>query len=190
MSTSDPRPRLSLRVLIGVALSIAVAISGALPALAADPQQSTFLPDPNDTPGKLDVREVRHGPLLNLPRGWTVETFARWTAKQIWDTGFVLVFLDTIGTPADDYYALVRSTGRGLAGSLWRDDHRDRQIGKLKVSRANRREVTVVVPFRKLKIGDSRTTYRWRVLTIFKSDACSRNCFDRAPNSGSVEEVL
>ncbi|MFB3738763.1 MAG: hypothetical protein ACE14W_07335, partial [Candidatus Velamenicoccus archaeovorus] len=81
--------------------------------------------DPNDVRGRLDVRTVTFDPEAGPPT-WTVLTFSPWTVRELWDRGFVLVRLDTMGGPRPDHYVLVRSTGTELEGSLWRDPRRGR----------------------------------------------------------------
>jgi hypothetical protein len=164
-----------------------VIVAAALPPALAHHSDRT---DPNDTPGLLDVRVVEHGH-TNLPRSWNVITYRRWTERKIWDMGYVLVYLDTVGDKQMDFYALIRSTGRGMVGQLYkiRTPRRlDRLLSPLDTRRGNRRSVSVEVPFHKLNVGGQRTSYRWSVLTIFNSNACRRNCFDRVPNNGAIEE--
>jgi hypothetical protein len=147
--------------------------------------------DANDTRGVLDVAAVFHRHDA-VPPSWEIVTFARWTPGSIWDAGYLLVWIDTLGDEDPDYYALVRSTGRGVAGSLWRDRRRkDTFAGRLRTNRANQRSVRVAVPFRKMEIGDHRTIYRWSVQTILTGGPCSRPCFDLVPDGGAqIEESL
>jgi hypothetical protein len=147
--------------------------------------------DANDTRGVLDVAAVFHRHDA-VPPSWEIVTFARWTPGSIWDAGYLLVWIDTLGDEDPDYYALVRSTGRGVAGSLWRDRRRkDAFAGRLRTNRANQRSVRVAVPFRKMEIGDHRTIYRWSVQTILTGGPCSRPCFDLVPDGGAqIEESL
>lgn len=174
--------------LVAVALAVAAGLLAAGPPAAAN---HTDQADSNDTSGVLDVSAVfhRHD---TVPPSWEVVTFARWTPKSIWDAGYILVWIDTFGDEAPDYYALVRSTGHGLAGSLWRDRRRkDAFAARLRTTRANQRSVRVAVPFRKMEIGAHRTIYRWSVQTILTGGPCSRPCFDVVPDGGAqVEESL
>jgi hypothetical protein len=148
--------------------------------------------DANDTVGLLDVRTVLHGHLM-LPRSWTIVTYPPWTTRKMWDAGYLLVYLDTVNDTDMDYYALVRSTGRHMSGTLWKirtPQHRDRFIGPLRARHPTRRSVGLAIPFGKLSVGPSRTTYRWFVLTIFHSNLCPKNCFDRVPDVGAVVDSL
>jgi hypothetical protein len=171
-----------------VALAVAVALLAAGPPVAAN---HTDQADGNETSGVLDVAAVFHRHDA-VPPSWEIVTFARWTPKSIWDAGYLLVWIDTLGDEQPDYYALVRSTGRGLAGSLWRDRRRkDAVVARLRTTRANQRSVRVVVPFRKMEIGGHRTVYRWSVQTILTGGPCSRPCFDLVPDGRAlVEESL
>ena len=177
--------RLGLAAVAG-ALVLALIASGS-PAAANHTDQT----DANDTGGVLDVAAVFHRHDA-VPPSWEIVTFARWTPGSIWDAGYVLVWIDTLGDENPDYYALVRSTGRGVAGSLWRDRRRkDAFAGRLRTNRANQRSVRVAVPFRKMEIGDHRTIYRWSVQTILTGGPCSRPCFDLVPDGGAqIEESL
>jgi hypothetical protein len=146
----------------------------------------TDLVDPNDTRGKLDVREVRFshpGPPL-----WRVLTFPEWRTVDIWDRGYIMIMLDTeAGTPAE-YYLLVRSTGASLAGSLWRARNfgSDTFLGSVPVKRLSPRSISAQVGLFRLTFGEHRMFYRWWVETLFTGDRCRRTCHDRAPNQAGV----
>jgi hypothetical protein len=146
--------------------------------------------DPNDTRGVLDIRRIDvEG--TKRPR-WKVITFATWGTKEIFDSGFALVRLDTYGSPRFDYYALVRSNGGRLLGSLWRDrrDKRDYKVGSVAVWRPSRSALSVRVPLRKMKVGGRRLAYGWAVETLFTSSNCPRVCIDFAPDEGRISEPL
>ncbi len=177
--------RLGVAAVVG-ALVLALLAAGS-PAAANHTDQT----DANDTRGVLDVAAVFHRHDA-VPPSWEIVTFARWTPGSIWDAGYLLVWIDTLGDEDPDYYALVRSTGRGVAGSLWRDRRRkDAFVARLRTNRANQRSVRVAVPFRKMEVGDHRTIYRWSVQTILTGGPCSRPCFDLVPDGGAlIEESL
>lgn len=182
---SARRRRLGAAV-AGSVLGLVIVAVALLPAIAHHSDQT----DPNDTPGRLDVRVVEHGH-ANLPRSWNVITFGRWTARKIWDAGYVLVYLDTVSNSKMDYYALIRSTGRGMVAQLYKirtPQRLDLLLSPLDARRKNQRSVSVEVPFHRLNVGGQRTGYRWSVQTIFRSSACRRNCFDRVPNQGAIAE--
>jgi hypothetical protein len=177
--------RLGVAAVVG-GLVLALLAAGS-PAAANHTDQT----DANDTRGVLDVSAVFHRHDA-VPPSWEIVTFARWTPGSIWDAGYLLVWIDTLGDEDPDYYALVRSTGRGVAGSLWRDRRsKDAFVARLRTNRANQRSVRVAVPFRKMEIGDHRTIYRWSVQTILTGGPCSRPCFDLVPDGGAlIEESL
>lgn len=178
--------RRSVVALVVVALA---ALAVALPLLASARREG--LRDTNDVRGPLDVKKVGFISHRSHPK-WRVTTFSRWTAASIWDTGYGLVFLDTFGNGRFDYYALVRSDGYALDGTLWRDRKKksDRRVAKLHVARADHRSFTVTIPLRKLAIPKARLTYRWYVETIASGGPCPRTCIDRAPDKGAVTEPI
>jgi hypothetical protein len=147
--------------------------------------------DPNDVRGPLDVERVRSWGRPRRP-GWRVVTFARWTPKRLWDKGFVLVLLDTVGDDRFEYYAFVRSNGSRMRARLFKDRlrRRDRDLGSLATWRPSRRSVSVRVPLRRLRVGNNRAFYRWQVQTLFTGSRCRRVCFDLAPDRGPVVEPL
>ncbi len=180
------RPAISSSRLPLAALTLAGLLL--VPLLAA----ADHLPvrDPNDVPGPLDIRtvSVRVGDDLVF----LVRTHAGWRAKDIWDRGFVLVYLDTFGDARADYYALVRSTGRRLEGQLFRDRTRrpDFSVGRIAAFKPSRRSVSIRVPMRKLRIGGTRLAFSWYAESLFTSGRCRRVCLDRAPDQGTVVEPL
>lgn len=146
--------------------------------------------DGNDVQGMLDIRQVQtFGP--NKNPGWKIITFSRMTAKEMRDTGFFMVYLDTFGDSRFDYYALVSSNGSKMQGTLWRDpaNKRDRRVSQLSVYRSDKRSVSLRVPLSKMNTGGKkRIVYRWFVKTLFTGDNCRRVCIDRAPNNDALIE--
>jgi hypothetical protein len=165
---------------------VAAIVTVGLVSLAASAHDTDFN-DPNDTPGRLDVSRVRLAHQPGPPR-WSVIMFRGWTIREIWDRGYVMVLLDTRFSPATDFYLLVRSTGNALQGTLWeaRSVGPDTFLGTVPVGKPSPRSVSVQVGLWKLTFGPSRRLYRWRVQTLFTSEACPRTCQDRAPNAGPV----
>jgi hypothetical protein len=163
-----------------------VAVALVLPALAAHTNQA----DPNDTAGPLDVRTVRftHG---GAPT-WRVATFARWSAAELWDRGYVMVELDTRGDDAVDRVVVVRSDGRDLTAILYRvrSDGSQVAVRTLAADKDGSRGARVSVALRELAVGSARTSYRWAVLTVFSGPGCSRTCLDHVPDEGMVEQLL
>src|SRR5665811_483248 len=68
----------------------------------------------------------------------------------------------------------------------------DYLIGKLKAWRKDHKSASFQLPFRKLTVGNDRTTYSWRTQTLFNGNAhCHNVCFDLAPqNEAWVIEPL
>ena len=146
--------------------------------------------DPRDSDGRLDVRRVD---VLGSDRPrWKIATYDRWSARGIWDKGFLLVRLDTFGDDRFDYYALVRSTGGRMRGDLYRDRQRkkDVRVSRVYVWRKNRTSVSVRIPMKRLSTGADRVHYGWVVQTLFTGPGCRRTCFDLAPENGAVIEPL
>lgn len=141
-------------------------------------------PDENDTHGFLDVKLVDSFLKTDAPV-WRVVTMSRWSVFGMWDRGFVLLYLDTFGGDLSDYYALIRSVGKRLRATLYRNGHR---LASLPVWRRNSRSVSIRIPFDKLLIGADRSFYRWRVVTM--TDRCRNTCFDRIPDDGAMVEPL
>ena len=168
---------------VGTALLLVAAIAAS--AWAA----LTKVSDVNDTRGLMDVRTVRFDP--GGPPEWTVITFNAWTVRSIWDRGYVLVYLDTMGDDSPDYYALIRSNGHRMLGDLYRDrDTIDHRITSLHVWRNGGHQVSVRIPLRLLDIGVHRTVYRWSVLTLFTSSKCRQTCFDPVPDTDMVDQSI
>lgn len=146
--------------------------------------------DGNDTKGKLDVRKVKTFGKLKEP-GWRILTFGRLKPGKLRDRGFFLVNLDTFGDERFDYYALISSNGSKFQGELWRDppQKRDRRVANLRVWRKSGDSVSVRIPLKHMNTGGpARLTYRWYVKTLFTGNVCKRVCFDRVPNSRSIDE--
>ena len=166
-------------------LLVALVASIVLPLVAS--AHHADVRDRNDTDGRFDIRLVK----LNgkHPRTWRIQTWQVWSATRAWDAGFMLVYVDTFGTDRPDYYALVRSYGRGMVAHLYRDHERkrDRRISQTRVTRPNRKAVKVAIPFGQLRRRSSRI-FRWYAQTLWTGSTCRRVCFDRAPDRGDVTE--
>lgn len=172
-----------------VAVVVAVAAAGTFGFAAF----ANHLPvaDTNDTSGPLDVRTVEvFG--SKQPR-WKVITWPRWTTAGLFDAGYAMVFIDTIGTERADYYILVGSAGTHLYADIFRDRQGKKDYKVFSVSRigrADKKSFYVRIPLSKLKVGARRVVFRWRVQTLFTGDRCRRVCFDLAPDEGMVSEPL
>lgn len=147
--------------------------------------------DPQDTSGLLDVRRVNLSGALERPTFKTI-TFKRWTAKRLWDRGYVIVHLDASGDNRFEHYILVRSTGGRMAASLYRDRKNDVDVfvGDVDVWRPNKRSVAVRVKLARLNMPEQRTYYRWFVKTLMLGNNCPTVCMDRVPNRGAERQSL
>ncbi len=175
------------RIALAVAGMAAVAVAAlALPAGATHTNQT----DPNDTPGRLDVRGVvlAHD---ETPR-WRISTFASWTTRQLWDAGGLVVELDTTGEAGIDHLIVVRSDGRKLVATLFRvrADGSERRVANLHAAKDGRAGVAVSVALHRLTIGSERTSYFWSVLSMFTGAACPQTCLDHVPDEGMIEQPL
>jgi hypothetical protein len=125
------------------------------------------------------------------PRFKTV-TFAPWTVDRIRDRGFVLVYIDAFGTDRFDFYAMAQSNGNQMVGRLYRDRRKkkDVPIAYLDVWRHSKQSVSVRIPLSKVRMPESRTYYRWYVLTLFTGPSCQKVCFDKAPNGKPITQPV
>ena len=173
--------------LLAVAAALAVAGASLFSALAAH----VAVDDLDDTRGPLDVRRVelvgeKH------PR-WKVITWRRWTTRDVFDTGYSMILLDTVSTGRADYFILVGSSGNRLYAELFRDrvGKPDRKIADIRrVGRIDRKSFYVRLPLWRVKLGPNRAFYRWRVQTLFTGKHCRRVCFDLVPEAGAIAEPL
>ena len=185
------RPRLRLRRALRSASPFAAAAATVLAMTLVAGAHDTDLRDPDDTRGKLDIREVRLAHETRTHR-WTVVTFSKWGNRAMWDRGYVEVLLDTRRTELADYYLLVRTDRSAIKAGLWRLHHfgPDTFLGPVGVDRLSLRSVSVQVALGKLEIGEQRDAYRWWVHTVVTSEACPRTCHDVAPNGDPVVQWL
>jgi hypothetical protein len=170
--------------LVAVIATAAALLSTIFASAALEPRD-----DGNDVKGQFDLRRVNRWGPADDPK-WTVFNRSNLSRQEMWDHGFFIVQLDTFGGERFDYYALVKSDGRGIKGSLWRDRQNkgDRRISSLPAWRSGRK-MTVRVPLSKVNTGGKeRVTYRWFVKTLFIGGKCRRVCIDRVPNDNSVTE--
>jgi len=166
---------------------LALAVLGAailMPLLAS--ARHAVVPDPDDTRGLLDIKRAE---MLPGSPQWRVKTWLRWNEAELWDRGYALVYIDTFASDRSDYYALVRSNGRRLVASLYRDrqQKRDFRIRSIRARHPRGNILTVAVPMEKLRRRDSRI-FRWYTLTMLSGRRCKTFCFDRAPDTGAIAE--
>lgn len=136
--------------------------------------------DPSDTRGTMDVRLVDTGGGIAT---WRVATFSRATKRQLWDTGYVVVTLDTKDGPEFDLQLVGRSTGRRMVGLLLRVGQR-RPVGHVEARRPGGRSVRLAVSLDRLEVPPERAYVRWSVRTLLTGDRC-RPCIDAVPAEGS-----
>ncbi|HYZ47062.1 MAG TPA: hypothetical protein VE712_05295 [Actinomycetota bacterium] len=173
-------------------LPVAAVVVASLVVLSPAAHARLALRDPNDTRGPLDVREVHH--VGDRRPIWRIRTGPRWTARRLFDRGYLLVHLDTFGSRRGDYYALVLSNGRRMRGILFRDrlrPRRDRKLSSLGVWRRDRNSVSVRIPMRKVFVPKNSESYGWFVRTLWIKRRCPKStCIDRAPFEGAVQQPL
>jgi uncharacterized repeat protein (TIGR01451 family) len=144
-------------------------------------------PDRNDTRGTFDLS----GASLRRHAGLVIDarTFARWSVFGVWDYGFVIVHLDTLGDGDTDFFALIRSDGARLDAGLFRSGpDGDRRIRRLHATHPTGHSVAVRIPVKALRFDKARTYFRWWVQTIWSAGPCHRNCFDRVDDHGAAPE--
>lgn len=145
--------------------------------------------DGNDTPGRADVRRVRSSADQDPPR-WKIKTFSAWTPKGMWDAGYFVVFIDTLGGAAPDYHVLAYSVGTKMRGGLYKEtaDGGETRIGGAPVKKSGKRGVRVTVPLDKL--DRTRPYFRWNVVTLFTGKGCQNVCFDRVPGPAMLPQAV
>lgn len=138
--------------------------------------------DGNDVRGLLDIRRVE---VVGAKRpSFKVNTYGRWSSRDIFERGFVLVFFDVRRTERSDYYALAKSTGSRIVAVLYRDRpvKRDYRVGSVLAWRVGNRSISIKVPLRKMNFGSARVFYRWYTETLFIHRRCIKKvCLDFAP---------
>jgi hypothetical protein len=179
--------RRTRRALAIAAFALTIAGTGAAWA------HHTDITDPNDTKGLLDIRQVKVGHHAGDPVEFTVITASTWKPLKIWDRGYIVIALDTIGDEREEYYVLIRAKWKDMEASLWwvpKDFGKpDVHVRALHVFRKTTDGVSVLLPpLWKLRFGEARTFYRWWVVSTLANDKCGHTCIDRAPNVRTVEQ--
>jgi len=161
-------------ILIGVSL-ISVMLSGTASA------DTARFNDPNDTPGRLDVKAVRHGHdgarLVH-----SAYTYRRWGSRALSDDeSYIGFYLDagTSRTRADRFVWIRHKPGRGLYARIFRPGvHANgERLGKVRVSRPGRRSVRIYLRRSQLSSG-ILNGYRWRVTTSYEKSTTGGACGD------------
>lgn len=160
-------------VLVGVVVGTAQADSGALP-------------DRDDTPGRLDVRTIRHSH-DGARVVHSVRTFERWGSRALsGDESYVGFYLDagTKGTRGDRFVWVRYNRSRGLYGEIFRPGthpNSDR-LGRVDASRTSRRSVRISLRPSDLS-SQLDNGYRWRVTTSFEKSSTHGRCGDDGQTS-------
>jgi RTX calcium-binding nonapeptide repeat (4 copies) len=153
---------------------------------------SCYLPnfgDPNDASGFLDVKQVRSSAGDPTPN-WEVVTRPKWTLKAMWDHGYVIVFADTRGNVAPDYFVLAYSVGNDLRGSLYREMQNGGEVrlGGVFVGKSGPRSLVLRLPLD--DVVRDRPFFRWSVQTLFTGKKCHIVCFDRSPPAPGLPQAI
>ena len=170
-----------------LALALCAALAAAsLPFVAS--ADHVDVTDGNDAKGPFDVARVRV--IAGRKPRYDVVMFPEWKVARVWDRSFALIYFDTFGGEAPDYYVLLRSDGREMRGLLYRDKLRkkDRLLSGARTWKPGRRGIAVRVPLGRMRFPEQRLVYHWWVLTLHTGARCKKVCFDRAPNTGKVTE--
>ena len=145
--------------------------------------------DRRDVRGPLDIRGA-HVSEDRKPR-WTTFTYAKWRARNIFDRGYFVIQFDTVGDPHFDYFAMIRSDGYRLQGTLHRDYRKrdDEHVVGLAVWRPGRGSLKVKIPIGRMRGGSDRF-YRWKLRSLWTGSTCQDVCIDKVPNDGAIVEPV
>lgn len=137
--------------------------------------------DPNDTPGKLDVKSVRHS--HDEPRlVHSVRTFKRWRSRALaGDESYIGFYLDAGNkrTRADRFVWVSWKEGRGLYAEIFRPlvHANGERLGPVRVWRPDRRSVRISL--RRSQLSDGiKNGYTWRVTTSYEETTTEGPCGD------------
>jgi RTX calcium-binding nonapeptide repeat (4 copies) len=133
--------------------------------------------DGNDTRGGVDVRAVDTGGGV---ASWRVSWFGRASKWRLWDTGYVIVSVDSREGPGFEHHLVARSSGRRMIGLLFRPGVRN-PVGRAEARKPGGRSVRISVSFDRLGVPPERAYYRWAVRSTWNEGRC-RPCLDIAPN--------
>jgi hypothetical protein len=136
--------------------------------------------DPRDTRGRLDIRRIAHGHEGGHAVTHSISMYRAFSSRLLQRPSNRLV-LWLWESEDDDWVRviIVRWRDGRLRAPIWGDDGR---VGNARVTRPNRRTVSVAVNLRHLGEGE-QTGYYWGVESFFANrNACRHGCVDRAPN--------
>ena len=144
---------------------------------------TSSISDPNDRPGKLDIRSASQGHAGTKVKH-TITTFGNWPKGLLGPRtpNFLLLEISTDSDPAPERAVVIFSTpGRMVAGVF---TGRGNFLGRAAASHPNGH--TVVVVIRRALLG-SPAGYRWQAFAYFEgANTCGGGCLDRAPNASRV----
>lgn len=156
--------------------------------------------DPNDSLSRLDISRVGHGHKLSRagePRlTHRITTHDPWRAMLVDGRPSSIAFFFTTDRDGRLERRIVIATARGELRARM-INHSGDIIGRPSVWKPNRR--TIAVAFGRRTLGRRLRSYRWYATTTFhrnSSESCGDAgsvtivCWDRAPNSGSIEHSL
>lgn len=169
-------------------LALAFAFGALVVCVPSAVAEHARIQDGDDVDGRLDLRavEMREG----QPRRWILKTHKAFSARRIFDRGYLLVYFDTYGSKRFDYYVLLRPYWSDIIGELYKDrrESNDELLAETKVRKPGKRAIVTTVPFRYMRQPETAVTYRWHARTLYTGRGCRRVCIDRAPDGRSVEE--
>jgi hypothetical protein len=153
--------------------------------------------DPDDAPGRLDVRYIRHGhgTRMGLIRH-RISTRAEWRNRLLRRKGagnVFLIFSTTGGNCAELRMRIVRRSGELRAGIQSYDPigcgPNDDFGGQSNFRRVDaeierRRGTDLIVTFPKRELDPDLDEYSWSVWTELRSRRCDRRCTDYGPDEG------
>ena len=170
---------------------LALALFGGMLPTRAD---TLTVSDPNDTTGRLDVREAalfHKGSGGDLKYIWIIRTYNRWFPRHV-DGGKGYIAIHIKRSQESSWRIKITKGNNGLVGRLSMCIEAqgcgmgDQQT--YQATRPNKKSVRVKVPEEDLgAVGD---TMKWITATAFGT-GCSGYChFDRVPNNGVAKHEL
>lgn len=145
---------------------------------------AVFATDPNDTPGKLDLRRVTATRSAAEILTVTVRTWDGWQKSILPQTGspnrlFVLFSTDADGSI--EYKARIVNLGGSLVALL---SGQGQQFEPIPVTRPSSAHVRFAFPADVLVDADENLGVAAR--SIYQDGLCPASCSDRAPNTGLI----
>ena len=176
-------------------LIICLALTIGLTGSAAGADERRIL-DPDDDPGKLDLRWVSHGHQVigggpdQIEHG--IGMWDRWRTRVLRRNTIEIWFNIDPDPRFDRRLTLFENEHRNLVGLM--ETYRGRDLGYAYVRRPDRRSVSVSLPVELFAKRRPLNGYRWYVVTYFHRSgpgACgepsdvSVTCVDRVPDGGT-----